>query len=102
MGNSLIAQSQKGAGERKRVVIQGKEIRVKCNVLGNLTLSGHADSKQLKDLIIKQCDGRVLKKVVIIHGDEDAKKYLKNDLEHSMNMDRKEVIIAKPNNSIKG
>lgn len=102
VGNALIAQSQKGAGEKKRVVIQGKEVKVKCNVLGNLTLSGHADSKQLKDLIIKQCDGRVLKKVVIIHGDEDAKEYLKNDLEHSMNMDRKEVIIIKPNNSIKG
>ena len=89
-------------GGKRRAVIQGKEVRIKCNILGALTLSGHADERQLKEMITKQCDGRVLKKIVIIHGDEDAKESLKEDLEKTLNMDRKEIFIPKPNEIVKG
>ena len=101
-GRVLIDRTKPDYKGKRVVTIQGKEIKIRCNVKGNLLLSGHADSKQLKELITKQCDGRVLKKVIIIHGDENAKEYLKEDLEKTLNMDRKEVIIAKPNQPIKG
>ena len=102
VGANLIRETSKPAGAKKRISIQGKEYKVKCNVVGQLKLSGHADENQLKNLILKQCDGRSLRKVIIIHGNEEAKEFLKNDLERNMNMDKKEVVIAKTNTSIKG
>lgn len=102
LGSNLIRECAKPAGSKKRVSIQGKEYKVKCNIVGQLQMSGHADERQLKELITKQCDGRVLKKVIIIHGSEEAKESLKEDLEKSMNMDKKEVVVARTEQSIKG
>ena len=102
VGANLIKECAKAKGEKKRISIQGKEYKVKCNVVGQLSMSGHADETQLVNLIKKQCDGRSLKKVIIIHGDENAKEFLKQDLENNLNMDRKEVIIPKPQEVIKG
>lgn len=80
-----------------RLTVQGKEVRIKCNVLGALTLSGHADKKQLSDLVAKQCDNKVLKSVLIIHGSEDAKESLKESIESkTKNIDVNVMEINKP------
>ncbi len=102
VGANLLRETAKPRGQKRKISIQGKEYIVRCNVAGQLSMSGHADQRQLENLIVKQCDGRSLKKVIIIHGSEDAKSKLKEGLENKLNMDKKEILIPKPNHSIKG
>ena len=94
IGNKLLDPNNRG-----RVVVQGKEVKIKCNVVGNLTLSGHADKNGLTDLIVKQCDQKVLKNVIIIHGDADAKESLKVNIETKSK--DKNIYIPKNNETIK-
>lgn len=94
IGNKLLDPNNRG-----RVVVQGKEVRIKCNMVGNLTLSGHADKNGLTDLIVKQCDQKVLKNVIIIHGDAEAKESLKVNIETKSK--DKNIYIPKNNETIK-
>lgn len=82
---------------KNKISIQGKEIKIKANILGSLLLSGHADEQQLEDLILKQCDNKVLKNVLIIHGDKESKEFLKESLEQKVkNTDVDVMEVNKP------
>ena len=85
--------------EHKTVTIQGKQYVVRCNVVGKINLSGHAGNDQLIGLI-KSLNQRVLKKVIVIHGDDDRKELLKNQLDKTLD-DSIEVIIPKVKQVIK-
>lgn len=86
------------SGEHKTVSIQGKAYPIKSNVVGKLNLSGHAGNNQLIELI-ESLNQKVLKKVIIIHGDTDRKELLKTQLENKLN--DKEIIIPKVGQVIK-
>ena len=86
-------------GKYKTVSIQGKPYPIRCNVIGKINLSGHAGNDQLIGLI-KSLNQNVLKKVIIIHGDEDRKELLKNQLDKCLNSSV-EVIIPKVKEVIK-
>jgi Cft2 family RNA processing exonuclease len=61
------------SGEHKTVSIQGKAYPIKAHVVGKLNLSGHAGNNQLIELV-ESLNQKVLKKVIIIHGDDDRKE----------------------------
>lgn len=87
------------SGEHKTVTIQGKSYVVRCNVVGKINLSGHAGNDQLVGLI-KSLNQRILKKVIVIHGDEDRKELLKNQLDKTLD-NSIEVIVPKVGQVIK-
>lgn len=84
--------------EHKTVSIQGKAYLIKANSLGKLDLSGHASNDELIGLI-KSLNQKILKKVILIHGDDDRKELLKDQLEKVLN--DKEIIIPKVGQVIK-
>ena len=95
IGDKIMSQKY------KTVSIQGKQYPIRCNSLGKLDLSGHADGKHLIELI-ESLNQNVLKKVIIIHGDDDRKKILKQQLEEKINKNKnKEIIIPKVGQVIK-
>ena len=61
-------------------------------------MSGHAGNDELIGLI-KSLNQKVLKKVILIHGDDDRKELLKDQLEKVLN--DKEIIIPKVGQVIK-
>lgn len=83
---------------RSMISVQGKKYVRDCKVLPRISLSGHADMNGLVGLI-KSLDQRVLKKVIIIHGDDDRKEILKETLEKTLN--NKDIIIPKVGEVIK-
>lgn len=94
--HTILDASEEG---RPTVSIQGKQYRLKANVLKPLEMSGHADYKQMCQLLTRACDQKKLEHVIIIHGDEEAKDNLKNEI-LKRNQDLN-VLIAQPKNSIK-
>lgn len=92
VGDKIMSQ------EHKTVSIQGKAYLIKANSLGKLDLSGHADESGLVGLI-QSVNQKVLKKVILIHGDDDRKELLKDQLEKVLN--GKEIIIPKVGQVIK-
>jgi metallo-beta-lactamase family protein len=92
VGDKIMSQ------EHKTVSIQGKAYVIKANSLGKLDLSGHAGNDELIGLI-KSVNQKVLKKVILIHGDDDRKELLKDQLEKVLN--EKEIIIPKMGEVIK-
>ena len=85
--------------EHKTVAIQGKSYLMKAQSLGKLDLSGHAGNDELIGLI-KSLNQHVLKKVILIHGDDDRKELLKDELEKVLNND-KEIMVPKVGQVIK-
>lgn len=95
IGSKIMSQNQ------KTVTIQGKKYIIKCNSLGKLDLSGHADNDHLIELI-KSLNQKVLKKVIIIHGEDKGKQLFKEQLENIINKNKdKEIIIPKVGQVIK-
>ncbi|HDK7176586.1 TPA: MBL fold metallo-hydrolase [Clostridium botulinum] len=87
--------------EHKTITIDGKPHIIRANILGKLEgLSGHADDKGLRG-IFKVLDLHKLKKIIIIHGDNDRKQKLKEELELDLNKKNIEVVVPKPRHSIK-
>lgn len=80
------------------IPVQAKKYVKNCNVLPRISLSGHCDMNGLTGLI-KSLDQRVLKTVIIIHGDDDRKEILKGALEKTLK--NKNVIIPKVGEVIK-
>ena len=68
---------------RSTVSIQGKQYQLKANVLQPLEMSGHSDYRQICDMIKNGCDQKKLKNIILIHGDEDSKANLKNEIAKS-------------------
>lgn len=93
VGNRIIE------GEHKTVSIQGKPYPIRCNVVGKINLSGHAGNDQLIGLI-KSLNQKVLKKVIIIHGDDDRKELLKNQLDKCLDF-TVDVVVPKVKEVIK-
>lgn len=83
----------------KTVSIQGRQYPINCDVVGKINLSGHAGNDQLVGLI-KSLNQRVLKKVIIIHGDDDRKELLKDQLDKCLD-ENIEIIIPKVKDVIK-
>ena len=48
-----------------------------------LEMSGHSDYKQICQMLTKGCDQKKLKSIILIHGDEDSKANLKNEIAKS-------------------
>jgi len=92
VGDKIMSQ------EHKTVSIQGKAYLIKANSLGKLDLSGHAGNDELIGLI-QSVNQKVLKKVILIHGDDNRKELLKDQLEKVLN--DKEIIIPKVGEVIK-
>lgn len=86
-------------GEHKTVSIQGKQYPIRCNVVGKINLSGHAGNNQLVGLI-RSLNQRTLKKVIIIHGNDDSKEIFKNQLDKCLDSSI-DVIIPKVGEVIK-
>lgn len=84
---------------RNTVSIQGKQYGLKANVLKPLELSGHSDYKQICEMVTKGCDQRKLQDIIIIHGDEESKENLKNELEKRQVCAN--ITVAKPKTTIK-
>ncbi len=92
--------------DKKTVTIQGKKVVVKAKVLEPISMSGHADCDQLCELVSKGCDNKKLQKVILVHGDDEAKRGLKESMEKALgynwcHSNGKEIIIPKPHESIK-
>jgi predicted metal-dependent RNase len=64
-------------------------------------LSGHGDSTQLLKLITQSMNQNKLKKVVIVHGGEEERQYMMEQLKLKMNMDKKEVMTLKEGETIR-
>lgn len=94
--HTILSAKEEG---RTIVSIQGKQYKLKANVLKPLEMSGHADYKQMCQLLTKGCDQNKLTDVIIIHGDEEAKANLKEEI-LKRNRDVN-VTIAIPKNSVK-
>lgn len=87
--------------DKKEVQIQGAKYKVNCYIEEPLSLSGHGDENQLLRLVKHGCSQSKLKKVIIIHGSDDGKQHMKNRIEQILDMDKKEVLIPKPNETIR-
>lgn len=97
-GEGTVGDRVLNGNEGITVSIQGRKYIKHCNVLPRLSLSGHADTNGLVGLI-KSLNQRVLKKVIIIHGDDDRKEMLKDSLDKVLN--NKDIIIPKVGEVIK-
>lgn len=47
-------------------------------------MSGHSDYKQICQMLTKGCDQKKLKSIILIHGDEESKAHLKQELEKTI------------------
>ena len=83
---------------RRSVSLQGKTRMLNATVLPPLEMSGHADYKQMCRLIQRGLNPKKLKNIIIIHGDEEAKEYLKNEILKRRN--DVNIEIPKPGNVI--
>ena len=66
--------------EKKQVTIQGAKYNVRCNVEERLSLSGHGDYNQLIKLVTQSMNPKKLKHVVIVHGGEEERQYMIEEL----------------------
>ena len=87
--------------DKKLVTIQGIKYIVRAKILPRLCLSGHGDSTQLLKLITQSMNQNKLKKVVIVHGGEEERQYMIEQLKLKMNMDKKEVMTLKEGETIR-
>lgn len=77
---------------KSKVTINGMGKTKRCEFLGIIpNLSGHVDLENNIKWATKYFDQRVLKKVLIVHGDKSARENLKRELE--LRMKDKDIII---------
>lgn len=75
-------------------VVNGTRKRVRCEYKGCIpNLSGHATHQGLLDFISKKLNQSVLKDIILVHGDQQAKVELKEDLEQILPSNKKVHII---------
>lgn len=83
--------------EKKTISLNGKPIPIHAS-RHKVSFSGHADKNELTELI-KTSNKKRLKKVFLIHGDDDAQEELKDELQRHLN--DVDVIIPKYKEMIK-
>ena len=71
-----------------------------ANVLQPLEMSGHSDYQQMCQLITRGLNQKRLKNIIIIHGDENAKNNLKEEILKRKRDDEITINIPKPKQSI--
>ena len=80
---------------RDGVSLQGKRKRLIATILDPLEMSGHSDYKQICQMVMK--NKKKLKHIILIHGDNNAKENLKEEIELRI----KDVDIKIPKNNEK-
>lgn len=86
--------------EKKQVTIQGAKYNVRCNVEERLSLSGHGDYNQLINLVTKSMNPKKLKTVIIVHGGEDERLHMIEELQQRLGT-QKQVITLKEEETIR-
>jgi Cft2 family RNA processing exonuclease len=87
--------------ENKYVTIQGVKYKVCCQLPERLELSGHADSTQLMKLLTQSFNQKKLKRIIIVHGGEEERKYMIEQLSQHIDMGNKEISTIKENETIR-
>jgi metallo-beta-lactamase family protein len=87
--------------ENKYVTIQGVKYRVRCQLPERLELSGHADSTQIMKLLTQSFNQKKLKRIIIVHGGEEERKYIVEQLSQKIDMGNKEISTIKENETIR-
>ena len=80
---------------RDSVSLQGKRKRLIATILDPLEMSGHSDYKQICQMVMK--NKKKLKHIILIHGDNNAKENLKEEIELRI----KDIDIKIPKNNEK-
>lgn len=86
--------------ENKYVTIQGVKYRVRCQVPNRLELSGHADSTQLVNLLVRSFNENKLKRIIIVHGGEEERHYMINTLKNKFKT-QKEIITIEERETLR-
>ena len=75
-------------------VVNGIRKKVRLKFCGSIPeLSGHANHEGLLRFVSEHFNQTVLKHIVLVHGDDDAKEQFKEDLENILSKDKKIHII---------
>lgn len=91
-GGGTLGQLIRDGAEYANVNGINKKVRLKyCGTIPNL--SGHASHQGLIDFASKHLNQHALKNIILVHGDDDAKEQLKEDLEKVLAKDKKVTII---------
>ena len=80
--------------------IQGRTYAVRCKLPKPINVSGHEDTNQLTKLVKSLNQGK-LKAIFLVHGDKEAKDFMKEKLEKELDMDKKTIYIPKPKDVIR-
>ena len=97
VGRAILETKDK---EKKTVSIQGRTYTVRCKLPKPINVSGHADTNQLTKLVKSLNQGK-LKAIFLVHGDKEAKDFMKEKLERELDMDKKTIYIPKPKDVIR-
>ena len=81
--------------ENKYVTIQGVKYRVRCQLPERLELSGHADSTQIFKLLTTSFNQNKLKNIIIVHGGEEERQYVIENLQERIDMGNKNIRTLK-------
>lgn len=100
IGTPMRAVNDASREGRKQVSLQGKVRMLNATVLQPLEMSGHSDYLQICQFTQKALNKKKLKNIIIIHGDEDAKKYLKQEILKRPFENEITIAIPKPGDSI--
>ena len=87
--------------ENKYVTIQGVKYRVRCQLPERLELSGHADSTQIFKLITTSFNQNKLKNIIIVHGGEEERQYVIDNLKERIDMGNKTIRTLKEHELIR-
>ena len=97
VGRAILETKDK---EKKTVSIQGRTYTVRCKLPKPINVSGHADTNQLTKLV-KSLNQSKLKAIFLVHGDKEAKDFMKEKLQRELDMDKKTIYIPKPKDVIR-
>ena len=86
--------------ENKYVTIQGVKYRVRCQIPNRLELSGHADSTQLVNLLVRSFNENKLKRIIVVHGGEEERHYMIDTLKNKFKT-QKEIITIKEKETLR-
>lgn len=100
IGTPMRAINDAAAENRKQVSLQGKTRMLNADVLPPLEMSGHADYQQMCQLITRGINQKRLKNIIIIHGDENSKNNLKNEILKRKREEDITIDIPKPKQSL--
>ena len=100
IGTPMRAVNDASTQGRKQVSLQGVQRMLNATVLKPLEMSGHADYLQMCQLIMRGLNPKKLKHIVIIHGNEEAKNHLKDEILKRKREDEIEIHIPKPKEKI--